>query len=364
MREKLHPTRLAYYITAHGFGHAVRSLEVIGYLSKQSPKLEIFIVSVIPEYLITENVGTSMIVRRRSLDVGLVQKDSIRFDLDETLTEMQFLHDRQDSLVAEEAAFLKTQNIQGIVCDIPFLPFSAAQKLGIPSIGISNFTWDWIYQAYANSDSRWLPLVSWIRKSYQNCTLFLQLPMHGDCTVCPTIQDVPLIARRAKATREETRRILGLRPEARTYLISVVALDLNEEAEKQLRNISDIVFLYKRPLKLNFGVCIDDFSVAYADVVAAVDGVVTKPGYGIVSECLVNNTPIIYTDRGHFPEYDVLVQQMTKHLPTSYISPSDLYAGRWESAIKDLENQPPRISTMPSNGAEVCASKILGLLSS
>ena len=362
MKDKLNPIRLAYYITAHGFGHAVRSLEVIRHLLKQSPDSEIVIVSRIPEFLIVENVGTSTLVRRRSLDVGLVQKDSIQFDLDATLREILRLYKEQDTLVSEEVAFLKAQRVQGIVCDIPFLAFPAALKLGIPSIGISNFTWDWIYQAYANSDSRWLPLVNWIRESYKKCTLFLQLPMHGDCTACPTIQDVPLIARGAKGSREETRKILGLGSEVKTYLISLVALNLNEEAERRLRDMTEIAFLYKRPLKLNFGTCLDGLAVSYADVVSAVDGVITKPGYGIVSECLVNSTPIIYTDRGYFPEYDVLVQEMTKHLPTSYISLSDLYAGRWESAIRDLDRQPPRIPAIPSNGAEVCARTILSLL--
>ena len=362
MKEKINPIRLAYYITAHGFGHAVRSLEVIRHILEQSPESEIIIVSMIPEFLIAENVGTSILVRRRSLDVGLVQKDSIQSDLDATLRELQFFHNKQDTLVAEEVEFLKIQRIRGIVCDIPFLPFPAALKLGIPSIGIGNFTWDWIYQAYANSDSRWYPLVNWIRESYQKCTLFLQLPMHGDCTACPTIQDIPLIARRAKKTREETRKILGLGSKDKTYLIAVVTLDLNEEAERRLRNMSDIVFLYKRPLKFNFGKCLDEFAVSYADVVAAVDGVVTKPGYGIVSECLVNSTPIVYTDRGSFPEYDILVQEMTKHLPTSYISSSDLYAGRWESCVKNLAKQHPHVPAIPSDGAEVCARRILSLL--
>lgn len=359
MKEKLKTRRLAYYITDHGFGHAVRSLEVIRHFLQRSPHTEIIVVSKIPEFLIKENVAASIPMRRRSLDIGLVQKDSIKFDLEATLRALQALYDNQDILVADEVDFLETRSIQGIVCDIPFLPFTAAFRLRIPSIGISNFTWDWIYQAYANSDPRWHPLVDWIRESYQKCTLLLQLPMHGDCTACPTIEDVPLIARRAKRTREETREILGLESEDKTYLISAVALDLDEKAELRLRNMSDIVFLYKRPLKFSFGICLDDYPVSYADVVAAVDGVVTKPGYGIVSECLVNSTPIIYTDRGAFPEYDILVQKMTKYLPTSYISSSDLYAAHWESAIQDLEKQPRRIPAIQANGAEVCARRIL-----
>ena len=41
----------------------------------------------------------------------------------------------------------------------------------------------------------------------------------------------------------------------------------------------------------------------YEDLVAAVDVVVTKPGYGIIAECVANDTAIVYTSRGHFVEY-------------------------------------------------------------
>jgi hypothetical protein len=33
----------------------------------------------------------------------------------------------------------------------------------------------------------------------------------------------------------------------------------------------------------------------YEDIVAAVDAVATKPGYGIIAECVANDTAMIYT---------------------------------------------------------------------
>ena len=50
----------------------------------------------------------------------------------------------------------------------------------------------------------------------------------------------------------------------------------------------------------------------YEDLVRAADVVVTKPGYGIIAECLANDAAILYTDRGHFAEYDVLVEAMPR----------------------------------------------------
>ena len=55
--------------------------------------------------------------------------------------------------------------------------------------------------------------------------------------------------------------------------------------------------------------------LAYQDVVAAADLVITKPGYGIVSECVANGTPLLYTSRGRFVEYDVFVAEMPRVAP-------------------------------------------------
>ena len=41
-----------------------------------------------------------------------------------------------------------------------------------------------------------------------------------------------------------------------------------------------------------------DRGFRYEDLVAAVDVVLTKPGYGIVSECVANDTALLYTSRG------------------------------------------------------------------
>ena len=358
--------RLAYYITPHGFGHAIRSLEVANQLLLRAPELEIIIVSTIPEFLLNQNLQRSLSVRARQLDIGLVQQDSLRFDLSATLKGLHLLHAHRTHLVSEETNFLETSGIQAVICDIPFLPFAAASQAGIPAIGISNFTWDWIYQAYIPSDSRWASLVNWIRKSYEKCDLFLQLPMHGDCSACPRVQDVPLVARRAQKDRDETRKILKLNSERKVYLVSFASLELTETAQKRVQDINHALFLYKHPLSFHFsnGICLDDLPLSYEDVVAAVDGVITKPGYGIVADCLAHSTPVIYTDRGVFPEYDILVQEMSKELTAVYLSSEDLYGGKWRTAISELENKPRHESTIPCNGAEVCAEVILQYLSS
>jgi L-arabinokinase len=339
----------------------VRSLEIIRLLLSIQPGLDICIISDLPDFLIFQNVGRQLKVRHRKLDLGLVQKDSLRFDLGASLNALEKLKDRQEEIVTEEMEFLRSDGIQGIVSDIAFLPFLAASRLNLPSVGVSNFTWDWIYSSYLAEDKRWEPLVEWIRDAYRRCGLFLQLPMHGDCSACPVIENVPLVARKAMKAPEHTREILKHPQGYRAYLISFADLDLSQEAISRLESIPRAMFYFKRPLSFDLanGRCLDSFDISYQDVVAAMDAVITKPGYGIVSDCLANNTPMAFTERGPFPESPILLREIERHLPFASIPLAEFYRGEWQNALADLDRasgSPPNIRT---DGALICAKRIL-----
>jgi UDP-N-acetylglucosamine:LPS N-acetylglucosamine transferase len=103
-------------------------------------------------------------------------------------------------------------------------------------------------------------------------------------------------------------------------------------------------------------------SFRYEDLVAASDVVVTKPGYGIIAECIASATPMLYTSRGHFREYELLVREMPKYLRCQFISQPDLFAGRWRSALEALVAQPAPKHEIATNGADVVAHEIVEML--
>ena len=79
-----------------------------------------------------------------------------------------------------------------------------------------------------------------------------------------------------------------------------------------------------------------DAGYRYEDLVRAVDVVVTKPGYGIISECIANDTALLYTSRGDFREYPVLVEAMPKYLRCAYIEQDELLSGNWQPHLDRL----------------------------
>jgi L-arabinokinase len=96
----------------------------------------------------------------------------------------------------------------------------------------------------------------------------------------------------------------------------------------------------------------------YEDLVAAVDVVVSKPGYGIVSECIANGTPLLFTSRGRFAEYDVMVEQMPRMLRCRHIAQEDLLAGRWRDDLEALLAQADPPERPRVDGAAIAASII------
>ena len=74
----------------------------------------------------------------------------------------------------------------------------------------------------------------------------------------------------------------------------------------------------------------DTHGLRFADLVRGADVVVTKPGYGIISEAIANDAALLYTSRGQFVEYDMLVREMPRYLRVQFIEQEDLLSGRLE----------------------------------
>ena len=86
--------------------------------------------------------------------------------------------------------------------------------------------------------------------------------------------------------------------------------------------------------------------------------VVTKPGYGIIAECIANGTAMLYTSRGRFAEYDVLVRGCPASPGAATSIRHDLLAGRWGAHLDGLLGQPPPPEVAATDGAEQAAKGI------
>jgi hypothetical protein len=177
---------------------------------------------------------------------------------------------------------------------------------------------------------------------------------------------LPFVARRSSREPEETRRVLGWPLHERLVLVSfggygLPGLDLEALAHSLRLSASSAQVIGSPSHRLDED-AMYDAGLRYEDVVRAVDVVVTKPGYGIISECIANETALLYTSRGHFVEYDVLVREMPRYLRCRFIDHDDLFAGRWHEPLDALLSQPEPGERPSVDGADVAAGVLLDMI--
>jgi L-arabinokinase len=372
---------LVFYISGHGFGHATRDIEIIRILQGLAPDLPITVSTQVPPWLFERSLDSSVTLRNVECDTGLIQTDSLRADERGSIQRASEFYATFDDLVLREATLLRGLGARLVLGDIPPLAVAAAAAAGIPSVAIGNFTWDWIYEGFQEHLSAHPSLVPIIRHAYAQAALVLRLPLHGGFAgLDRVIRDIPLIARRSAHTRSECRRALGL-PDGTLLLLSFGGYGLhglNPATPERLPDRTLVITddasgsdLWRaRPSRDRVSRNVAQVSESdlrrrgcqYEDLVRAVDIVVTKPGYGIVSECIANDTAILYTSRGRFAEYDVLVEGMQRYTRSQFIPQKALLSGEWEPYVTRLLAASAPDERPAIDGARVAAEMIVKML--
>jgi hypothetical protein len=386
---------IAFYISGHGFGHASRDIEILNALHHAAPDVRLLVRTSAPRWLFDLTAVAPIEWHPAECDTGIVQIDSLRPDVSETLRRADAFHATLDDRAREEARFLHAHGTSLVVGDIPPLAFEAAHRAGLPSMAIGNFTWDWIYDAYPAAARDHAQLVPRLRRAYGHADVALRLPLGGGFESMSRVERVPFVARRSRRPRAETRVRFGLPADARLALASFGGYGLRDIDLGQLASLRGWTVVVTSNVRarrreedpaapgatapapgydedagmaLPETVCFVDerdiYSAGfrYEDIVAAVDVVATKPGYGIIAECIANGAAMLYTARGEFIEYDVMVREMPRYLRCAFVSNEDLYAGAWQDALDTLVTQPSPPERPPVNGAEVVVTRVLEML--
>jgi len=352
---------LVYYVTAHGYGHGSRSCDILQDLQRLRPDIPITIVSELAEKFFFDRLGEGRIRWRPGrFDVGLVQRDSIRADVDATLEPWGKLLAQRSRLVDEEARFLDLTRAALVVADIPALPLEAAAQVGIPSIAIGNFGWDWIYSAYRGRHQDWDSVITSIEDGYRKADLLLRLPFSEPMSIFDRQVCIPLVSEPGRKRRDWIARTSGADPTKTWYLLSFSTLEFDTGAVRKMSEIHDVEFITVLPLSWdapNFHE-LDNAQIRFPDIVASCDAVISKPGFGILSECVVNRKPIIYVERTDFLEYDVLEKGIKETLQHVHLPAERLYKGEMRKALDQLLDAPQPRHLLEGGGAAK-ASRIL-----
>jgi hypothetical protein len=352
---------IAYYISAHGYGHGVRSCDIIRALNSLFPQLDVQIISDLPPVFLSNRIGSNRNpIRQGSFDVGMVQLDSIRVDVEASLARVESLCSRRNELVLQELDYIRRMEVRMVIVDIPAVPLESAAIAGIPRMAIGNFGWDWIYSGFVAQDPRWRAVAQIFREQYGCADLLLRLPFSEEMAAFPHIEDIPLVASAGINRRSDIAAIAGCDPDKKWILLSFTTLDWDEESLASVEQLKEYEFFTVRPLswrRRNIHP-LDRDRVKFSDVVASVDAVLSKPGFGVLSDCVVNDKPLIYADRSDFLEYAVLEDAIKRYLKYVHIPSADLYRGDLRYSLESIWHRPQPIESIRNGGDLLAARRI------
>jgi hypothetical protein len=362
------PPTVFFYISGHGFGHAIRQIAVINALHALAPAVTIVVRTAAPEWLFTRTSCGASAFLPGETDTGVAQVDSLRVDVPESIRRARAFLDRFDERVSREAALLRTRGAALVLADAPPLACAAAAAADVPAVVCANFTWDWIYRGYSEQPDA-AAVADETGRAYAAASAGWRLPLSGGFDTIEPIADVPFVARHGRTDLDPAaiRRALHLPVDRRLALVSFGGYGLDQLPLTRLDCLADwdIVLTTRGPAGLaapaGVHVVTEEWlygeGFRYEDLVRAADVVITKPGYGIITDCVANDTAMLYTSRGRFPEYDVLVREMPRYVRCEYLELGAFEDGAWNEALAALARRPPpaRVAT---DGACVVASMI------
>jgi L-arabinokinase len=360
---------IVYYISAHGFGHAVRACEVIRRLPADLP---LTIRTEAPEWLLRSELGARPFDPQPAcFDCGTLGPDSTAVDLAMTIDAAEPLLDANDTRLAGEVAMLCRLGARVVVADAPAFPLRAAAEAGIPSILVANFTWSAIYRrlleqthpdaALADRATR---VIDRIQADYDRGGTLLVPALDIPLQACRRRMDIPLIARRGIPRRAELAAAAGLDAARPIFLLYLGVGGRRGMQWDRLASLADSngnplqLVAYDVPSGLALSVRAIPEAFGHADAIASVDAAIAKPGYSIVAECLAAGTPIFYPPRPQFAEADVIHRALRDWGGGLCIAEADFLALDWQSSLARLSELKAAARPVDGSGGTVVATLI------
>lgn len=319
------------------------------------------IVTAAPAWLFTESLTAPCTIHAEAVDVGLVQQSPLVEDLEATLHALAVFSEETEGRVERIAAHLTGCRL--VLCDIAPLGLAAARLVGIPSVLIENFTWDWIYEGYSRQWPQFQPHVAALAALFSLADhRFRTRPFCGSAP-CDLVVD-PVA--RPICRPEQLRRRLYLEPAQQLVVLTMGGIGAEIVALQPLLRRLDLIFVLpgwtrENEFTGNLRFLGREASWYHPDLVAAADLVVGKLGYSTVAEAYQAGTPFAYVTRPAFRESADLAAFVAANLPSVEITREQLASGAW---LTVLPRMPAKKIPTPhtANGAEQAADYLVSLL--
>lgn len=347
-------------ISAHGFGHAAQVVPVLNALGRLVPDLRAILRTTVPASFFKDRLIIPWELSASQQDIGCIQDGPLSINVEATWREHERFHTTWPDRIQHEVTAMRAARPNVVLADTPYLAIEAGKAAGIPTVALMNFTWDLILSEYVAPPSMdGSSLLESIRRSYAHADRALRMIPAPKIDVFQRIDTIGPIAEPASSARDQLRSVLGLASEERTMLVGFGGIPLTSLPLADLEQLTGYRFLFDGPIlpgSTTF-VSIHSLPFSFNSLMASVDVIMTKPGYGTIVEAVALHQPVVYVRRYNFADEPPLVDYLHRYGRGVELSIDDFTQGRWKPALKQVLALPqPAFMPPASSGAQDAAT--------
>ena len=329
-------TNICFYVSDYGYGHASRDIAIIRRILDEFNDVKVYVKTDGPFHFVQQSLPHKNVeVIQTKNDVGVVfKKNSVTVDRERTRNVLDEWIVSWDDYVQSEKKFCRDHNIDLILSDVTPQPFIVADELGIPSIAISNFTWHYIFHNLFGD----IPATERIKEAYQSADNALILPFNEEMHIFKKKKMIGLVSRGITMDGHEIRRRCGISDDEMLVYVGV-GMSFDPSFMRNMKPIeAPMKFLISSNAELPFDnvvrIPIDETETQ--NYIAACDLVVSKTGYGTVSEAIRAKIPMLLLRRDGFKEDELIGNRVEGLGIGRFISGESFLDGTWANEL-DLD---------------------------
>jgi hypothetical protein len=340
-------------LSGHGYGHAAMSVPVLNAISRRRPRLKLTIRTTVPVQWLTDRIAGRFDVVQQQSDFGMMMANARTVLPEETLATYNCIHANWPARITAATEELAAIKPTLVVSNISYLSLAAAKHLGFPSIAFGSLNWADIFHHYCShlpgSEKVWTEMV----ESYAAAEKFLQTT---PCMPMPSIHNgygVGPVAEMGFDRKPELRRRLNLGEEI-LVLIAVRGMPKEFSLWNWPRLSGMRVILGPGQ---NFThpdvICSAVLGVHFLDLVRSCDVLITKPGYGLITEAACNGTPVLLLPWKDWPETVGLTDWLSQHGRMLRLSDEKLSAGDFATEVHRVLALPTPPRPLPTGVSQI-----------
>ncbi len=341
-------------ISGHGYGHAAQVVPVLNALGALVPGVTAILRTTVPALFFRDRLTIQWELSPAQQDIGCVQDGPLKIDIDATWVAHQRFHETWETRLSNEVAAMQAASPTLIIADTPYLAIEAGSRAQIPTVALASFTWDLVLKEYCHaSDNSHQQLIQCIRGSYAKAFLALRITPAPRIDVFSNIIDIGPIASPTSAERDRLASALALAPNEHTVLVGFGGVPLTSLPLEQMEQLHHYRFLFDGPVPPGYTRIHSTKTLPFSfkTLLASIDVIMTKPGYGTIVEAVALQQPVVYVRRYNFADESTLVDYLHRYGRGVELSIEDFTRGRWEPALQQALASPVPSLPPPQTGA-------------